>query len=220
MPTTADSHSIREADFWNRAAPSYAKSRIKDLPGYERTLARTRELLDRSATVLELGCGTGSTALRLAPSIGHITGTDISREMISLADARKAAAGCTNTTFTVTDERCAPWPDQRFDAVLAFNLLHLVRDRPALLQSVGRVLKPGGLFITKTPCLSEMNAIIRFAIPLMRLIGKAPYLSFFTAADLASEVAERGFSIIEKARHGSGQKDFRVFIAARKAEHS
>jgi ubiquinone/menaquinone biosynthesis C-methylase UbiE len=220
VPTTADSHSIREADFWNRAAPSYAKSRIKDLPGYERTLARTRELLDRSATVLELGCGTGSTALRLAPSIGHITGTDISREMISLADARKAAAGCTNTTFTVTDERCAPWPDQRFDAVLAFNLLHLVRDRPALLQSVGRVLKPGGLFITKTPCLSEMNAIIRFAIPLMRLIGKAPYLSFFTAADLASEVAERGFSIIEKARHGSGQKDFRVFIAARKAEHS
>ncbi|OYW60669.1 MAG: hypothetical protein B7Z40_19680 [Bosea sp. 12-68-7] len=209
---------MRAADFWNRAAPSYAKSRIKDLPGYERTLARTRELLDRSATVLELGCGTGSTALRLAPAIGHITGTDISREMISLANARKAAAGCTNATFTVTDERCAPWPDQQFDAVLAFNLLHLVRDRTALLQSVGRVLKPGGLFITKTPCLSEMNAVIRFAIPLMRLIGKAPYLSFFTAADLASEVADRGLSIIETARHGSGQNDFRIFIAARKAE--
>ncbi len=217
MPTTADSHAIREAAFWNRAAPSYAKARIKDLPGYERTLARTRELLDRSATVLEIGCGTGSTALRLAPAIGHITGTDISREMISLAQARQAAAGCTNATFMVTDERCAPWPDQQFDAVLAFNLLHLIQDRPTLFQSVGRVLKPGGLFITKTPCLSEMNAVIRFAIPLMRLIGKAPYLSFFTADDLASEVADRGFSIIDKARHGSGPKDVRIFIAARKA---
>jgi ubiquinone/menaquinone biosynthesis C-methylase UbiE len=138
--------------------------------------------------------------------------------MITIANERKAAAACTNAKFMVTDGRSAHWPDHQFDAVLAFNLLHLIKDRPILFQFVGRVLKPGGLFITKTPCLSEMNTVIRFAIPLMQLIGKAPYLSFFTAEDLASELAASRFLIFEEARHGSSKKDFRVFIAARKAE--
>lgn len=156
--------------------------------------------------------------MQLAASLGHLTGTDVSSEMIAIANERKAATSCPNVTFMVADEHCACWQDRQFDAVLAFNLLHLVRDRPTLLQSVGRALKPGGLFITKTPCLSEMSAVVRLAIPLMKLFGKAPFLSFFTAHELVCELAASRFSIIESSRHGSGKRDFRVFIAARKAE--
>lgn len=218
MPTPREPQDDGDALFWNRRARAYSRSVIKDLAGYERTLSATRELVGAADRVLEFGCGTGQTALRLAPSIGHVTGTDISSEMIAIANERKAAAGCPNVTFMVSDGHRSPWPDQAFDAVLAFNLLHLIKDRPRFFQSVGRVLKPGGLFITKTPCLSEMNAVIRLAIPLMRLIGKAPSLSFFTADELASQLTAGCFSIVDQARHGSGRTDFRVFIAARKAD--
>ncbi len=216
MPTRREPEDDTDAAFWNRAARAYSRSAIKDPAGYERTLSSTLDLLSAGDRVLELGCGTGQTALRLAPSIGHITGTDVSHEMIAIAEARKAAAACPNATFTVANGCDPPRPDASFDAVLAFNLLHLIADRPRLLESVARALKPGGLFITKTPCLSEMNAVIRLAIPLMQYIGKAPSLSFFTADELTREVTAGGFSIIDRTRHGSGRTDFRVFLAARK----
>jgi hypothetical protein len=85
-----------------------------------------------------------------------------------------------------------------------------------MLESAYRQLKPGGLFISKTPCLSEMNPLIRLAVPVARLIGKAPFVSFFRASDLEAEITKAGFSIVESARHGSGAKDPRIFIVARK----
>ncbi len=58
-----------DAKFWDRAAPKYAASKIADTGGYERSLERMRALLNPDFTVLELGCGTGSTALRLAGGV-------------------------------------------------------------------------------------------------------------------------------------------------------
>ncbi|MBB5050595.1 cyclopropane fatty-acyl-phospholipid synthase-like methyltransferase [Afipia massiliensis] len=55
-----------DARFWDRSSRKYAVSAIADQAGYERTLDRTRALLGPNDRVLELGCGTGTTALRLA----------------------------------------------------------------------------------------------------------------------------------------------------------
>ena len=64
-----------------------------------------------------------------------------------------------------------------------------------------------------------IRVAVRVAIPAMQLVGKAPsYVAFFSAAALESEIARAGFSIIERARHGSGRKDPRIFLVARKGE--
>jgi ubiquinone/menaquinone biosynthesis C-methylase UbiE len=208
--TAADAH------FWDRAARKYAAGPIKDMAGYERTLDRTRHNLNRTDTVLELGCGTGTTALRLAPHVGRMVATDFSDEMIAIAREKAASEACANVEFMVATPEHAPWPDAAFDAVLAFNLWHLVADRAAALAQVRRSLKPGGLFVSKTPCLSDMNPLIRLAVPLMQLVRKAPYVAFFSAAEFEGEVQAAGFTIVERARHGSGRKDARIFIVARK----
>jgi hypothetical protein len=52
----------------------------------------------------------------------------------------------------------------------------------------------------------------------MQLVGKAPYVAFFSAVELEREIERAGFTIIERARHGSSRKDARIFIVVRKAD--
>lgn len=207
-----------DALFWDRAAAKYAAAPIKDMIGYERTVDRTREMLGAADTVLEIGCGTGTTALSLAPAVSRLVATDVSRAMIAIARGRARSVGCSNVDFMVAAADGAPGRDGGYDAVLAFNLLHLVADRPAVLSRLRRFLRPGGLFISKTPCILEMNALIRCAIPFARAVGKAPYVSCFSAGGLEAEIKGAGFTIVDRARHGSGRKDARIFIVARRPD--
>jgi SAM-dependent methyltransferase len=68
-----------------RHGARYAASPMRNPQMWERTLELTRARLAPEALVLELGCGTGSTALRLAPICGRYTGTDDASGMIGIA---------------------------------------------------------------------------------------------------------------------------------------
>ncbi|MGC4389255.1 class I SAM-dependent methyltransferase [Agrobacterium sp. M50-1] len=206
-----------DARFWNRTARKYAKGRISDEAGYERTLERTRALLNPDDRVLELGCGTGTTAIRLAGSVEDYLATDISADMIAIAEERKHAAGALpNLVFSAaTVETLVPGPRQ-FNAVLGFNYLHLLRDLPDTLQHIHSLLAPQGLFITKTPCVGDMNPFIRLVLPAMRLIGKAPYAGVFSTVELGRHIDASGFDILATEIHATKGNDNRPYIVARK----
>ncbi|GAU86445.1 class I SAM-dependent methyltransferase [Bosea sp. BIWAKO-01] len=205
-----------DARFWDRTARKYAAGPIADMAGYERTVERTRQHLKADDTVLEFGCGTGTTALRLAPSVRRIVATDISGEMIAIARGKAEAAGIGNVAFEVATLAAISEPDATFDVALGFNVLHLIAARGETLAGLHRLLKPGGIFISKTPCLKEMNPLLRLVVPLMQRIGKAPYVSFLSTEDLEREIAAAGFEMIGRERHASRGRDARPFLVARK----
>lgn len=207
--------SINDARFWDRIARKYAADLITDMDGYERSLEATKSYLGSKVIAYEFGCGTGTTVLKLAPSLAHILATDFSSEMITIAKEKAEAQGIANVSFEVGMAE-AVYPDEAFDIALGFNVLHLLKARTEVLRGIHRLLKPGGFFISKTPCLNEMNFLIRLAIPVMQLVGRAPYVSFFSAEKLAKEIEAEGFEIIENARHGTKGKDTKSFIVARK----
>jgi len=208
-----------KAHFWNRIAHKYANDPIADLAGYERTMQRVQDLLSTEHEVLEIGCGTGTTALRLAPRTRRLVATDVSEQMIAIACAKLASQPTPQLHFRLADADAPVAEQSAYDAVLAFNLLHLMTDLPHALNSAINALKPGGLLISKTPCLNEMNPLIpKLALPLMRAIGKAPPVLCFDASQLQAAMTEQGLQILSVERHGSKGKDWRVFIVARKPD--
>jgi len=203
--------------FWDRIAPKYAADPIADLAGYEATLLRVQGLLSTQHDVLEIGCGTGSTALRLAPFTRSLLATDVSPQMIAIAGQRLTAQPSPQLSFAVADAEAAAFGQGVYDAVLAFNVLHLTSDLDAALKQAAQALRPGGLLISKTACLAEMNPLIPYlAVPLMRAIGKAPPVLCFDEQRLRAAMVRQGLQIVCAERHGTRGKDIRAFVVARK----
>ena len=112
-----------DATFWNRVARKYATDRIKDMTGYDRTIERTRQLLRSSDGALELGCGTGTTALKLAPHVDHILATDVSSEMITIGREKATVQACANIEFAYVGADNLVAPDSSFDVYNGFQCL-------------------------------------------------------------------------------------------------
>lgn len=204
------------AEFWNKIAAGYADSKIRDESAYEKKLQITQDLFPPNAEVLEIACGTGTTALRHAPHVARYLATDISSGMLEIARKKAEDQSVTNVTFSEQDIATANLPPTQFDTVLAMSILHLLPDRPAGLEKIRETLKPGGRFISSTICLGNMAFFFPLLIGAMKLIGKAPkVVDSLTHDELAAAITQAGFVIED---HHRMSKDKVAFIVARKPE--
>ena len=147
-PAQAGGSAARKARFWDRIAVKYAADPIADMAGYEATLRRVQSLLPADQDVLEIGCGTGSTALRLAPHTSRLLATDVSAGMIAIAREKLAARPVPQLSFAVADAETPVAGQREYDVVLAFNVLHLVTDLDRALELAVQALRPGGMLIS------------------------------------------------------------------------
>jgi ubiquinone/menaquinone biosynthesis C-methylase UbiE len=203
---------MTNAAFWNKAAPKYAKDAIGDMPAYEETLDRMREILQPHHRVLELGCGTGSTALELADSVDRYIGTDVASKMVKIAKGKLTEQSPQNLSFAVQD--AGVMTSGSNDVVLALNLLHLLPDLENRLAEIYKALPSGGLLISKTGLLKDGLWLLPLVIPLMRAIGKAPFVRSLSEESLIGLLENACFVIAEKLVQGG--MVLRVFIVAQK----
>lgn len=192
--------------FWDNAAEKYAKAPISDMKAYEYTLDRTKSYLTPEDHVLELGCGTGSTALLLASDVAHITASDLSSSMVEIGERKASAEDVSNISFIASGIDGSDLETGPFDVVLAHNLIHLLEDTPAVMKRINQLVKPGGIFISKTVCKPGKGTplklrLILLILPLMQKLGKAPFVKFMEIPELEQHVTEAGFKIIETGNH-------------------
>lgn len=206
-----------QGQFWDSIADKYAKQPVADQAAYEKKLAVTRGYMRPDMEVLEIGCGTGTTALHHAPAVKHIRAVDIAPRMIEIARDKARAAGVSNVDFEVSTIDGLQVPDGSLDMVMAHSILHLVDDKDAVIARIHRMLKPGGLFVSSTVCLADsplLAAIVTVVAPVGRLLGKFPrVLRAFSAQALVRAMTQAGFAIDHQWQPG---KTKAAFIVAKK----
>ncbi len=202
-------------NYWNWLAPRYARMVLRDEAGFARSLAICAPHVT-GRDVLELGAGTGTTALRLAPLSRNYLATDYADRMIGIAKVRLDAAPVAQLRLKRASIASLLGTDGPFDTVLAFNLLHLLPDLEDALRAIHQVLRPGGVFISKTVCLRAAPPLIRLALPFLRFVRIAPRMGALSEADLRAAISNAGFEIRAVEYHASRGADFRPVIRAQR----
>ena len=205
----------RSAQIWDRMAARYAAKPVADLETYERKLMITRQYIDTQSEVLELGCGTGSTAIAHSPYVKHIHATDFSPRMIDIARRKAAAAAADNVDFECCGVETLRYAEKSIDVVLTLNLLHLLQDWQQQISMAFQILRPGGVLISSTICMRDELAFMRLPATVGRVVGLMPLLSFFTRDELEHTMIAAGFEIRQAWQPAPRSA---VFIVARKPE--
>ncbi|MBB1488710.1 class I SAM-dependent methyltransferase [Oceanospirillum sediminis] len=203
------------AGFWNMIAKRYSRQPIADEASYQKKLHVTHDYLSSESRVLEFGCGTGSTAIFHAPDVAYIHAIDISEQMLNIAEKKTQDAGIENLTFARTDLEHLNSEQESWDVIMGMSVLHLLPDRQAELDRVYQLLKPGGVFISSTACLSDSGLAFRMIAPLLRCLPFLPSVYVFSVSGLQLALKQAGFDIEYQWQPG---KNAAVFIVARKPE--
>lgn len=199
--------------FWDKVAQKYSKTPIADEAAYQTKLEITREYFRPDMKVLELGCGTGSTAILHAPYVQHIHAVDISSGMLDIAAEKAKAEDITNITFEQADVSSFKAPDESYDAILTLSFLHLLENKAEAMANIHRMLKPGGVFVSSTVCLGDTMAFFKLIAPIGRFFGFFPLVKVFTVVELEASIIEAEFKIVHQWQP---KKSKAVFIVARK----
>ncbi len=194
--------------FWNKQAKKYDYNERQFEPVFNKIISHTKTYLNANDIVLDFGCATGTKTLKLANSVKHINGLDISTDMINDANQKKEQEKIINTDFICGTIYENPYGKESFDKIVSYGVLHLLKDIDNVLQKIFDLLKPGGLFISSTACLQDKMAIknrIEFsAYLLIKKLGIIPlHMNMFTTSDIEN-IVNRKFQIIEAQRifHG------------------
>ncbi len=169
-------------------------------PGGTGLTRRTAVAMDlpTAASVLDIGCGSGTTAILLATEFDFdVTGVDTNVSNIERAARR---AGDLAISFLATDVHTLPFEDSAFDGIVSECVFSLLIDKPAALAEMRRVLKPGGRI-----GLTDMAVFGRLPDSLAELV--APWTCLTDAMDEASYRAlfsAAGFQVTESADESAG----------------
>jgi SAM-dependent methyltransferase len=97
--------------------------------------------------VLDLGSGAGTDSLvaaRMVGAEGHVTGIDMTPEMLDKARRSAAEMRAENVEFVEGEAEQLPFADASFDVVISNGVIDLIPDKDAVFSELYRVLEPGG----------------------------------------------------------------------------
>jgi len=158
----------------------------------------TRELIALSGFapdmhILEVGCGIGGAARRLAHEAGcRVTGLDLSVEYIETAKRLTQLLNMPEEiTFVAASALALPFGNDTFDGAWSIQMNMNIEDKPAWLKELFRVLKPGSRLVLYEVCGHTITPL-HFPVPW----AQSDSMSFLVPPDAFREIIESaGFAL-------------------------
>lgn len=185
----------KDEKFWDRIASKFDRIEKNDI-SYKIFIEKAREYIKADDTILDFGCGTELICNEIAENVGIIHAIDISTKMIEISKNKASERKIQNIDFeraTIFDEK---FKVGSFDAIIAFNIFHLLEEPQKYFQRINQILKPGGLIISSTPCMSEAH-LLNSVLKLFSFIGMTPKLNSFTSSEMEYLLLNESFNTIE-----------------------
>lgn len=146
MNDAMEAASRKAEETYNSAADYFDAAPLAFWDRYgQRTVTRLN--LKRSATVLDVCCGTGASALPAARAIGAdgtVIAVDLADKLLELGRAKANAAGLRNVQFRRADMTALDFPDGHFDAIVCVFGIFFVSDMEKQIAELWRMVRPGG----------------------------------------------------------------------------
>jgi len=146
MGTAAEPAKLKAAITYNAASDHFDDGPLAFWDRYgSRTIERLA--LARGATVLDVGCGSGASALPAAVAVGpagRVVGIDLAERLLTLARAKAAHRNLGNVDFRTGDMERLEFPDASFDAVVCVFAIFFVTDMAKQVRALWRLVRPGG----------------------------------------------------------------------------
>lgn len=146
---SAEDLSYKHADYAFREFDPYAQEKYRIL----RTEVLPRRQWRRA---LNVGCGSGEVNLILSPHCDHVTALDPDEVGIARADATARGAGVTNVVCHHGPLERLP-VEERYDLIVAFDVLEHIEDDAAAVATLARQLAPGGLLFLTVPAGTALH---------------------------------------------------------------
>lgn len=137
------SNPLSNSEPWNLVADGYAETTMLVFEQFaDEAIAASQ--LKPNATVLDVACGPGTLALRLAQQAGKVHGIDFSESMLAVFRRKIEQAGHQHIELHCGDAQALPYVDETFDAAFSLFGLMFFPDRQKGFAEIHRTLKPGG----------------------------------------------------------------------------
>lgn len=106
----------------------------------------------RGEVVLDVGCGDGWWSRRITENGARVVGVDINERRLAIARKRNADTG---NEYHAMDAENLAFPDRTFDKAISMCVIEHFHNEDAVLRSMARVTKPGGVFVLSADSLTN-----------------------------------------------------------------
>jgi ubiquinone/menaquinone biosynthesis C-methylase UbiE len=195
MTNSHDAHT--HAQFGPRAA-AYVQSAVH-ASGADLDMLEGAAKASGAARALDLGCGGGHAAYRIAPHVGQVTASDLSPEMLAAVAEAARERGLGNLITEQAAAEALPFADGAFDFVACRYSAHHWRDLDAGLREARRVLRPDATAVF-IDVVSPGPPLLDTHLQAVELLRDTSHVRDYSIAEWTMAMTRAGFTPTSVAR--------------------